>query len=97
MFDSSNGPTKSTTIDGDASIWITILKWLLFLFALPPVLNFGALQNERQQLLKGNTTLFDIGFGQKLYMSCKGKGMYQENDSNQIFVSCAILMYVQIE
>ena len=86
MFDSSNKTTKSTTINGDASIWITILKWLLFLLALPPVLNFGALQNERQQLLKENTTLFDIGFGQKLYMSCKGKGMSQENDFNQIFI-----------
>ena len=72
---SSNEPTKPTKIDGDSSIWITVLKWLLFLLVLPPVLNYGALQNERQQLLKGNTTLFDIGFGQKLYMSCKGKGM----------------------
>ena len=75
MFDSSNKPSKSTEIEGETSIWTTILKWMLFLLALPPVLNFGALQNERQQLLKENTTLFDIGFGQKLYMSCKGKGM----------------------
>ena len=74
MFDSSNKTSKSTEIEGETSIWTTILKWMLFLLALPPVLNYGALQNERQQLLKENTTLFDIGFGQKLYMSCKGKG-----------------------
>ena len=73
MFASNKSVTPTET-ENDSSFYVTILKWLLFAFALPPVLNFGALQNERQQLLKENTTLFDIGFGQKLYMSCKGKG-----------------------
>ena len=73
MFD-SNKSVKQSESEIDSSFYTTILKWLLFAFALPPILNFGALQNERQQLLKENTTLFDIGFGQKLYMSCQGKG-----------------------
>ena len=73
MFDSYKSVTPTESENG-SSLYTTILKWLLFAFVLPPVLNFGALQNERQQLLKENTTLFDIGFGQKLYMSCEGKG-----------------------
>jgi len=74
MFDSNKSVTPTESENG-SSLYTTILKWLLFAFVLPPVLNFGALQNERQQLLKENTTLFDIGFGQKLYMSCEGKGL----------------------
>ena len=73
MFD-SNKSAISTESEHETNFFKTILKWLLFVFALPPILNYGALQNERQQLLKENTTLFDIGFGQKLYMSCQGKG-----------------------
>ena len=73
MFDSNKSVTPTESENG-SSLYTTILKWLLFALVLPPVLNFGALQNERQQLLKENTTLFDIGFGQKLYMSCEGKG-----------------------
>ena len=73
MFEPETSTTKSTE-QNPTNICVTILKWLLFIIVLPPVLNYGALQNERQQLLKQNNTLFDIGFGQKLYMSCKGKG-----------------------
>ena len=78
MFDSNNS-VKPAVNEIDSSFYTTILKWLLFAFALPPILNFGALQNERQQLLKENTTLFDIGFGQKMYMSCQGKGINQSD------------------
>ena len=74
MFEPSNQSSKSPKGENETNILLTLLKWLLFVVALPPILNFGALQNERQQLLKENTTMFDIGFGQKLYMSCKGKG-----------------------
>ena len=78
MFEADNSSSKSTESKA-SNIYVTILKWLLFIFALPPVLNYGALQNERQQLLKQNHTRFDIGFGQKLYMSCSGKGKKQRN------------------
>ena len=73
MFD-SNKSAVLTESEHETNFFKTVLKWLLFAFALPPILNYGALQNERQQLLKENTTLFDIGFGQKLYMSCHGTG-----------------------
>ena len=73
MFE-SNKSAISTESEEETNFFTTVLKWLLFAFALPPILNYGALQNERQQLLKENTTLFDIGFGQKLFMSCHGKG-----------------------
>ena len=74
IFEHTDQSSDATKQDEQTNIFTTLLKWLLFVIALPPILNFGALQNERQQLLKENTTLFDIGFGQKLYMSCKGKG-----------------------
>ena len=78
MFD-SNKSVNTTESENETSFFTTIFKWLLFALALPPILNYGALQNERQQLMKENTTLFDIGFGQKLYMSCHGKGNREIN------------------
>ena len=83
MFEPSNQSSKSPKGENETNILLALLKWLLFVVALPPILNFGALQNERQQLLKENTTMFDIGFGQKLYMSCEGKGKCEIKSSHR--------------
>ena len=40
----------------------------------PPLLNYATMMRERQLLKPENHTLYDIGFGQKMYMSCKGHG-----------------------
>lgn len=51
----------------------TVFKWMLLLLVIPPVANYAAIQTEWQRL-RDNDALFDIGFGQKLYMSCRGTG-----------------------
>ena len=50
-----------------------ILKIIFFIVTVPPMLNYASLRQERDHLIK-NTTLFDVGFGQKLHMSCRGEG-----------------------
>jgi len=55
------------------SIIGNILKILLFVIAVPPMLNYASLKQEREYLMQ-NVTLYDVGFGQKLYMSCIGEG-----------------------
>lgn len=55
------------------SIIGNILKIVLFIIAVPPMLNYAALKQEREYLMQ-NITLYDVGFGQKLFMSCIGEG-----------------------
>ena len=54
-------------------MWWTVVKVLLFVVAVPPMLNYAGLKQERDHLIT-NATLFDVGFGQKLFMSCEGAG-----------------------
>ena len=42
----------------------------------PPLLNYATLVRERQLLQPENHTLYDIGFGQKMHMSCLGHGTF---------------------
>ena len=48
-------------------------KTFLLLILLPPMLNYGGLKKEREYF-QSNAILFDIGFGQQLYMNCTGVG-----------------------
>ena len=63
----SNGSSEENGVLGN------ILKIILFVIAVPPMLNYASLRQERDHLLR-NTTLFDVGFGQKMFMSCMGEG-----------------------
>jgi len=49
------------------------LKVMLFILVIPPMLNYAGLQKEKE-FLKAQLTLFDVGFGQKMFMNCTGKG-----------------------
>ena len=40
----------------------------------PPLLNYATLMREKQLLHPENHTLYDIGFGQKMFMTCMGHG-----------------------
>ena len=51
----------------------SIGKCLLFIIVVPPMLNYASLRQERD-FLTTNTTQYDVGFGQKLHLSCAGEG-----------------------
>ncbi|XP_069776389.1 uncharacterized protein [Narcine bancroftii] len=53
---------------------ISFLKYLLLILAIPPFLNYASLQREGSLLQPQDGQLIDIGLGQKLYLSCIGKG-----------------------
>ncbi|KAH3740765.1 uncharacterized protein LOC127850464 [Dreissena polymorpha] len=53
--------------------FLTLCKFLIFLAVIPPFLNYAALQRE-SEALKPDGELYDIGWGQKLLLSCQGKG-----------------------
>lgn len=52
---------------------LTACKFLIVVIVIPPFLNYAALQRE-VSILKPDGELYDIGWGQKLFLSCKGKG-----------------------
>ena len=64
-FDESEEVTKNSIIG-------YILKIVLFVIVVPPMLSYAALKQDRD--LMHNLTLYDVGFGQKLHMSCIGDG-----------------------
>ncbi|CAG5128197.1 unnamed protein product [Candidula unifasciata] len=49
------------------------IKYVLLLIFIPPFLNYASLQREAVEL-KPAGELYDIGWGQKLFLSCQGKG-----------------------
>ncbi|ESO93742.1 hypothetical protein LOTGIDRAFT_228523 [Lottia gigantea] len=49
------------------------LKYLLLLVIVPPFLNYASLQKEKTEL-KPDGELYDIGWGQNLFMKCHGVG-----------------------
>lgn len=49
------------------------LKVMIFVVIIPPMLNYAGLQREKEFLIS-QVTLFDVGFGQKMFMNCTGKG-----------------------
>ena len=48
-------------------------KTFLFFILLPPMLNYGGLKKE-SEYFRSSAILFDIGFGQQLFMNCSGSG-----------------------
>jgi len=49
------------------------LKYVFLLIFVPPFLNYASLQREQNELRPGGE-LYDIGWGQKLFLSCQGQG-----------------------
>lgn len=56
-----------------ARLW-EAAKWLVLMSILPPLLNYSALQREFSALRPRPDQLFDVGFGQKLFMRCQVLG-----------------------
>ena len=59
--------------NGDSSFWSNLGKFFLLVVAVPPMLNYASLRQERD-FLTSNITLYDVGFSQKLFLSCEGEG-----------------------
>ncbi|XP_055489462.1 uncharacterized protein si:dkey-122a22.2 isoform X1 [Leucoraja erinacea] len=53
---------------------VSILKYLILILVIPPFLNYASLQREGPLLQPQEGQLIDVGLGQKLYLSCIGKG-----------------------
>jgi hypothetical protein len=60
------------SISNDLSFYNTERGYLLATIMLP-MLNYGGLRQERAYLTT-QAVLYDIGFGQKLQLACKGHG-----------------------
>lgn len=50
------------------------VKYGVIVCILPAIINYAAL-NQETQALNSHGLPYDIGFGQKLFLSCKGKGL----------------------
>uniref|UniRef100_A0A2C9M4K3 acylglycerol lipase n=1 Tax=Biomphalaria glabrata TaxID=6526 RepID=A0A2C9M4K3_BIOGL len=49
------------------------IKYIFLIIFIPPFLNYASLQRESLEL-KPEGELYDVGWGQKLFLSCRGKG-----------------------
>jgi hypothetical protein len=54
--------------------FLSMLKYGTILCIVPAIINYAAL-NQEQAALNTHGLPYDIGFGQKLFLSCKGKGL----------------------
>ncbi|XP_041361636.1 uncharacterized protein LOC121377635 [Gigantopelta aegis] len=66
--------TDQKTHPGFCRRCLSFGKYVLLLLIVPPFLNYASLQREAQQLLPSGGELYDIGWSQKLFMMCHGKG-----------------------
>ncbi|KAL5015361.1 hypothetical protein ScPMuIL_009631 [Solemya velum] len=59
---------------GIFSRFLTLAKFLVVIMIATPIINYAALKRESMQLLPEFGELYDIGWGQKLFMMCHGEG-----------------------
>lgn len=62
--------TAGHTVSG---VLVQLGKFLFLVMIMPPMVNYGGLQQERTYLSQ-RAVLYDIGFGQKLQLTCSGQG-----------------------
>lgn len=53
---------------------VKFLKYGAILLIIPPIINYAAL-NRESSILATHGLPYDIGMGQKLFLSCKGSGV----------------------
>jgi hypothetical protein len=53
--------------------FVNFFKYALVVCIIPPLLNYAAL-NRETPVLGEHGLPYDVGSGQKLFLSCKGKG-----------------------
>jgi len=68
----SAAPSQSLAVWSLYSL-CSMLKYMIMMMVIPPFLNYASIQQEAR-LLVSNTTLYDIGSGQKMHFVCMGSG-----------------------
>ena len=58
--------------------FLNFLKYAIVVCIIPPLLNYAAL-NRETPVLGEHGLPYDVGSGQKLFLSCKGKGKLFKN------------------
>lgn len=53
---------------------ISFLKYAALICLVPPIINYAAI-NREVQVIGEHGLPYDVGGGQKLFLSCKGKGL----------------------
>ena len=53
---------------------LTYIKYVSLFCIIPPIINYAAL-NQELPVIGGHGLPYDISMGQKLFLSCKGKGL----------------------
>ncbi|KAJ8304165.1 hypothetical protein KUTeg_017748, partial [Tegillarca granosa] len=72
---SANASTsKNDSKKGGCKRLITLCQVLILIIIAPPFLNYASIQREITALKPENGELYDIGWGQKMYMKCEGHG-----------------------
>lgn len=56
------------------SLFLNIIKYGSLLCIIPPLLNYAAL-NRESPYMSSHGLPYDVGSSQKLFLSCKGKGL----------------------
>ncbi|XP_033125741.1 uncharacterized protein LOC117123821 [Anneissia japonica] len=73
-----NSPSEEFSNQSSSSnmFWkaLNVGKYVVLLLLLPAILNHAALLREAQYLIPPGGELYDIGWGQKLLLSCNGTG-----------------------
>ena len=65
--------SENVSTSSSSGLCKNIGKFLLFVIAVPPMLNYASLKQEREFLTR-NVSRYDVGFEQKLFLSCQGEG-----------------------
>jgi hypothetical protein len=68
------GFLKRLTRNRYVSALINFFKYSILVLIVPPIINYAAL-NREQAIMAEHGFPYDVGFGQKLFLSCKGKGL----------------------
>ncbi|KAF8786573.1 uncharacterized protein LOC129971525 [Argiope bruennichi] len=54
---------------------ISFMKYIFIILIIPPILNYASLKRESSVLLPAEGEQIDMGWGQKMFISCIGKGV----------------------
>jgi hypothetical protein len=65
---------KCLTRNRYVSALIKFVKYGLLMIIIPPIINYAAL-NREQAIMAEHGLPYDVGYGQKLFLSCKGQGL----------------------
>ncbi|XP_063434307.1 uncharacterized protein LOC134715790 [Mytilus trossulus] len=51
-----------------------VIQYLILILIIPPFLNYASIQKEVRELIPEKGSLYDVGWGQKMFKLCEGQG-----------------------